>query len=220
MSVNSLHMFLGESHGTRRFLHRSGCDIHAANSFGCNAVLWSAQGPCTSESMAWLLESGADFGVVNSNGHSALHKAAQRGRSGAVKWLASTFLFEKDADAAFFVRPDIEGNSPSDLCGMEGHESLARWIAGREYDYFVRSTSTTSGDDDLLDNDDIPSWLQKDLREAKSCTKYHGCDTELQWGAGCGVRRIALRLLGPTSTRTTTSNAIAKVKMDDLNDID
>ncbi len=105
-----------------RYLHKSGCDIHTPNSFGCNAVLWSAQGTDTSETLAWLMEHGADFGLLNSNGHSALHKAAQRGSAGVVKWLVNTFLAgsrDHGIDWTVFIRPDTEGNCPSDLCGME-----------------------------------------------------------------------------------------------------
>eukprot|EP00581_Thalassiosira_minuscula_P014000 CAMPEP_0183715196 /NCGR_PEP_ID=MMETSP0737-20130205/9531_1 /TAXON_ID=385413 /ORGANISM="Thalassiosira miniscula, Strain CCMP1093" /LENGTH=676 /DNA_ID=CAMNT_0025944285 /DNA_START=1 /DNA_END=2027 /DNA_ORIENTATION=+ len=132
-------------------LYHSGSDIHTSNSFGCNAVLWSAQGTDTSEALRWLFCSNANFMAVNSNGHSALHKAAQRGNIESVRWLVHAFLLnkekrgnmkDKDDDAALFIGPDMEGHCPSDLCGMEGHEGLARWIADQECEYCVRTMTT------------------------------------------------------------------------------
>ncbi|KAL7539226.1 hypothetical protein ACHAXR_009102 [Thalassiosira sp. AJA248-18] len=199
-----------------KFLRKNGCDIHVINSFGCNAVLWSAQGAGTSDSMAWLLESGSDFSLINSNGHSALHKAAQRGCSGTIKWLVNTFLFDKDRDGALLIGPDMERNCPSDLCGMEGHESLAQWISKQECDYILRSIPCI---DHSFGNHSIPLWLQKDLHEAtpKGISSYIG-DTDIQWGAGCGVRRMALNLVGYSSK--TTSNEVEKEPINDFNGID
>ncbi len=92
----------------RRLLHRNGCDTHV-----CNAVLWGAQGAGTAESLAWLSQSGADFALVNANGHGALHKAAQRGGAGAVEWLVAALLSEEDGDAASLISTDADGNCPS-----------------------------------------------------------------------------------------------------------
>ena len=213
-------MLVGIIRAIGRFLHQSGCDIHITSSFGCNAVLWSAQGAGTSESIAWLFQSGSDFTLINSNGHSALHKAAQRGSSGAVKWLVNTFLLEKEIDAAFFIAPDMEGNCPSDLCGMEGHESLAEWISNKECDYFTRLIISATSVDDFLDNHCIPSWLQEDLHEAKTKTgtASHVNDMNARWGTGCGVRRMALGLLGYITR--STSNEVAIEPINDFNDID
>ena len=90
-----------------RLLFEEGADVHLPNKYGCNAALWWAQGLPAKEDFGVggvggrgedaaagasakedeALEAGAflrtnarvDFGAVNSNGHSALHKAGQRG---------------------------------------------------------------------------------------------------------------------------------------------
>jgi len=192
------------------------------NSFGCNAVLWSAQGAGTSDTMAWLLESGSDFRLVNSNGHGALHKAAQRGCSGTIKWLVeSLLLVGTSADASLFIGPDQEGHCPSDLCGMEGHESLAKWISKQECDYFIRAICTKYGGD-RFDYDCIPPWLQKDIHQAQTEYKaFQINDVSNQWGAGFGIRRIALTLLGLVGdTVEPSSNGVTIEPINDLNDID
>lgn len=196
-------------------------------------MLWSAQGAGSCETMAWLLESGSDFSKINSNGHGALHKAAQRGSSGAVKWLVNTFLLndKKEEDVvdwtSLFICPDVEGNFPSDLCGMEGHESLAQWILKHEYDCIIRSFTSTSSspDDTLLDmyHHCIPAWLQKDVHEALQCTTTthtNVMDTH-SWGAGCGVRRMALNLVRYfTRSASSQNEVVAAEPIDDINDID
>ena len=166
--------------------------------------------------MSWLLESGADFSLINSNGHGALHKAAQRGCSATIKWLLNTFLQDQDRDAALMIQPDVEGHCPSDLCGMEGHESLAKWIAKQECGYFI---AQTFGHAQQLDTGSLPDWIQKDLDKAKSghlTTQIS--DMSKQWGAGWGVRRITLNLLrripGPGLTVDKREPAI------DFDDID
>mmetsp|Transcript_9381 Transcript_9381/g.20339 ORF Transcript_9381/g.20339 Transcript_9381/m.20339 type:complete len:203 (-) Transcript_9381:59-667(-) len=201
-----------------KFLHRSGCDIHAANGFGCNAALWSAQGAGTAESMAWLLECGSDFRLVNSNGHGALHKAAQRGCGAAVRWLASAFLSKSDVNASSLVAPDAEGNCPSDLCGMEGRETLARWISRRECDYFARRSSSAKSVEDLAGDPRVPPWLRKELREAKACATSRVVEANDRWGAGRGARRVALNLLGRFAR--SASDEVTKEPINDFNDID
>ena len=105
---------------------------------------------------------------------------------------------------------------------MEGHESLAQWIAGRECDYFARFVPTASFGD-LCNDHRIPSWLQKDLREAKtlalSCTMASFTGIHGQWGAGCGVRRMTLALLGHIPGSTLNKVAI-ELKNNDVNAID
>lgn len=203
-----------------RFLHQSGCDIHKTNNFGCNAALWSAQGGGNSESMKWLFERGSDFGRINSNGHSALHKAAQRGSSGAVKWLASTFLVKKEGmDAAALIAPDNEGNCPSDLCGMEGHESLAHWLSNQECDYFLRAVTLSKSIDDVLGNQCIPCWFQKELQAALTWVKHRPTDTEVRWGAGRGARSMASHII-LNATRSIPKETAEIQSIKDFNDID
>lgn len=135
------------------FLRDAGCDIHAENSFGCNAVLWTAQGDATIETLSWLRNAGMDFYTVNSNGHTALHKAAQRGSITACKWIVDTFM-QDDPKGMIFIGPDAEGHCPSDLCSMDGHKELAQWMQTIEC-AFIRRYSVTKNT--------LPSWLQEEM---------------------------------------------------------
>lgn len=162
-----------------RFLHNRGCNINSLNSFGCNALLWCSQGAATPEILSWLHASGADFSLVNDNGHSALHKAAQRGNALACKWLVEKFLIDtsKNFDGFLFIGPDAEGACPSDLCGMNGHEGLAEWLSKHECDYVQRhatriqfTSNHATGPNHkcrklVLDNLTLPHWLQISSRE-------------------------------------------------------
>ena len=66
------------------------CDIHKLNSYGCNASQWGALNGDVD--MLRLLQSyGLDLGLLNLNGHSAVHKAAVNGRLDACKWLLTGF---------------------------------------------------------------------------------------------------------------------------------
>ena len=136
-----------------RFLRDAGCDIHAENNFGCNAVLWVAQGDATVETLSWIRHAGVDFYTVNSNGHTALHKAAQRGSMTACKWIVDTFMRD-DPKGLIFIGPDAEGHCPSDLCSMDGHKKLAKWMQIIECS-FVRRYSATKNS--------LPAWLQEEI---------------------------------------------------------
>lgn len=156
----------------------SGCDINSLNSFGCNALLWCAQGAATPEILSWLLESGANFSLVNDNGHSALHKAAQRGNEPACKWLVDRFITDvkNELDGLPFIGPDTEGACPSDLCGMNGHESLSNWLSKHECEYVrkvvshhLETTNNAHGPEIkcrmLLDESIIPLWLRQGVND-------------------------------------------------------
>ena len=144
----ALYLISGE-----RFLHQNGCDINSLNQFGCNALLWCSQGAATPEIFSWLHSTGADFTLVNDNGHSALHKAAQRGNASACKWLVDMYLHKPESDVdgqrgnasackwLLLIGPDAEGACPSDLCGMNGHENLAKWLSKQECDFVQRIVS-------------------------------------------------------------------------------
>lgn len=141
-----------------RFLRDAGCDVHAKNSFGCNAVLWAAQGDVNIETLSWLHQAGMDFYTVNSNGHSALHKAAQRGSITVCKWIVDTFLLQESDDpkGLIFIEPDAEGHCPSDLCCMDGYKELAEWMKTIECSFLRRCTSTSN-------HSALPGWFQKEI---------------------------------------------------------
>ena len=60
----------------------AGADLHAINSYGCNAIQWAAQADPDHgiRTCRWLQRRGLDLALLNRNGHSALHKAAVKGR--------------------------------------------------------------------------------------------------------------------------------------------
>lgn len=131
----------------------------SVNRFGCNAVLWAAQGTFEDPSLAvmeFLASVQCDFYLVNANGHGLLHKAAQRGRHALAVWFVERLMDRfalnpssngersdddedtcRDSDSSDFVLtrlvgPDAEGCTPSDLAGIEDHEELARYLARQE----------------------------------------------------------------------------------------
>ena len=106
--------------------------MSSTNSFGCNAVLWSAQ-----SSIQWLKSIELNMGLVNSNGHRMLHKSAQRGKNDVRQWIFETYQYppnrkddigNNNMDLLLRISPDEEGCCPSDLAGMEGFHSLANWL--------------------------------------------------------------------------------------------
>jgi hypothetical protein len=173
--------------------------------------------------MTWLLESGLEYNLINTNGHSAFHKAAQRGNAAAVQWLANKFLSGRTF-CQVFIGPDIEGNCPSDLCGMEGHENLAAWISGKECDCIIQMTEHSTSVEDLLENhsSNIPAWLVQDLlkivpRKPNDINSF--CTS---WGSGCGVRRMSIILMKHFVTPPTAQNnqKQATELVSQLNDLD
>jgi hypothetical protein len=65
------------------------CDVHARNRFKCNAALWAVQGTASIACLDLLSSYGSRFDAINSNGHGAFHKAAQRNKLRVVQWLVS-----------------------------------------------------------------------------------------------------------------------------------
>lgn len=154
-----------------KYLHGSCCDVHKINSFGCNAVLWCAQGEGNRlESMKWLRSIGCHMSLTNSNGHGALHKAAQRGRGDLVDWL----MEEVEKVTLEWIGPDSEGCCPSDLAGMEGHVDLAMSLVEHEA-ALVRVLHD-------VDNATIPGWLTSSNDESKYASNV--------WEPWGGTRRM------------------------------
>eukprot|EP00977_Amphora_coffeiformis_P014320 scaffold3967_cov179-Amphora_coffeaeformis.AAC.2 len=120
--------------------HEHNADMLTVNKFGCNALLWAAQGTATPATMEWLVQV-AECPVThtNGNGHGILHKAAQRNRPEIAAWFQDFFLklsieSQGHGPNQFFLLwgPDREGCTPSDLAGIEGHLELARQVCGCE----------------------------------------------------------------------------------------
>ena len=108
-------------------LAQSGANVHAINSYGCNATQWAAQvkgggtAPCE-----WLRSRGVTLGLNNYNGHSAIHKAAVKGNEEVCRWL----LCEGGLLAERHMGADGDGNTPASMAASEGHESLALKLDG------------------------------------------------------------------------------------------
>ena len=100
----------------------AGADLHAVNAYGCNAIQWACQ--CQADDAAaaltvgrWLARRGLDVGVLNCNGHSAVHKAALHGNRPMCEWLLGD---GGPLTAAEHMRPDKrDGSTPATLarCG-------------------------------------------------------------------------------------------------------
>jgi ankyrin repeat protein len=171
------------------------CDIHRINAFGCNAVLWCAQGERGGDVdiMIWLLSKGCNMMQVNFNGHGVLHKAAQRGNDAVCMWFLETIIttrkdskgvWDDDIQAVLpLLGPDTEGYCPSDLAGMEGHEELARTLVKWEMDWIA-----TNRDSLLQRTFSLPAWL---TMVPEGISMRPSSDKELFiWEPLGGVRRM------------------------------
>jgi ankyrin repeat protein len=105
-------------------------DVHARNSYGCNAVQWGAQSDVSENSdvCRWLQSVGLDLTLLNHNGHSAVHKAALKGNQRVCEWLLSPEVGLGSAH----LQADGDGNAPSRLARAEGFAALAAWLEAAE----------------------------------------------------------------------------------------
>jgi len=105
-------------------------DLHSRNAYGCNAIQWASQTDSSDglRVCRWLLDQGLDVGVLNCNGHSALHKAAVKGQAAVCEWLLSPQVGLGRAHLA----ADGDGNTPSLMARLEGHHELASYLQSAE----------------------------------------------------------------------------------------
>lgn len=193
--VSDIHASINDS--CFRYLHEQGCNIHNSNSFGCNAVLWFAQGEKgTLETLRWLQSIGCDLMLINVSGHGILHKAAQRGRRDVCSWFFDFCRKTHSMDPAQqretgfsllkIVGPDADGSCPSDLAGVEGYEELAKWLATNEMQLVQEYGKGQENGDDSQGL--IPTWLvtptrQKELIRTETITEF-------TWEPWSGVCRM------------------------------
>lgn len=158
------------------------------NSFGCNAVLWCAQGDGDLAVVKYLHTIGCKVSSINCNGHGVLHKAAQRGNDGVCQWFLSQFhqchndLCSEDL-TILHISPDIEGCCPSDLAGMEGHEELAKYLSVNEQTLASRILLSALSP--------LPEWVRTSIEKEYVSIKHSMEWAQTFWGPGGGVRRIA-----------------------------
>ena len=118
----------------------------------------------------------------NNNGHGVLHKAAQRGQGDVCLWFLDEcdHVGESEVGKIDQFGPDAEGYCPSDLAGMEGHESLARKLAVAEMSAVDKALSRG--------NAVIPEWLE-------DCSPVRVSSNEIYiWEKHGGVRRMKSRM--------------------------
>jgi ankyrin repeat protein len=109
----------------RWLVNEAGADLHAQNSFGCNAIQWAAQTASDDLKMSkWLLVAGLDLTLLNRNGHSAVHKAAVKGHRRICEWLLS----DEVGLGAAHLQADQDGNTPARMAAFEGFDELARYL--------------------------------------------------------------------------------------------
>lgn len=97
-------------------------DWSTLNSFGCNAAQWAAQAGNVAM-CEYLLTLGLDLKLLNNNGHSALHKAAVKGRQNVCEWLVNVAGLDET-----HMGPDGDGNTPAEMARLEGHTALSEWL--------------------------------------------------------------------------------------------
>lgn len=182
------------------------------NEFGCNAVLWAAQGENEVDIIQWLSSIHCDIYQINSNGHGVLHKAAQRGHFYTCKWLLHDIILSSskrewdknnDENIAKYIRvisPDVENYCPSDLAGMEGNEVLAAWLSQHEcelaYKFFKKSIRFNSIK--CATYTKVARWLYDEIIEIEknvSCVYANNLDV---WESGGGKRRMASYIVRKT----------------------
>ena len=75
----------------------------------------------------WLRDRGLDLAVLNHNGHSAVHKAAVKGRRDVCEWLLAE---DGGGLGARHLAADGDGNTPALMARLEGYDALSEWLDG------------------------------------------------------------------------------------------
>jgi len=166
--------------------------VKVVNKFGCNAALWCSQSTKDGlEAIKWLESIGNDINCINFNGHSVLHKSAQRGNQHFCKWIICRFERSKAANSLSLISPDAENCCPSDLAGMEGHSQLAEWLARQESEIALCAFTESQAVESMC----IPVWLKDGIRGAKHTVNR----TNLRglYESGAGIRRMSAHIVSP-----------------------
>ena len=107
------------------------------NAWGCRDAHWAAMGADAGVALAWLrrhVSKRAWRDAImepQAQGHTVFHKAAQRGRRGAISRLLMEF--EDDPDALMMaLAVDDAGRTPSEIAAAAGHDDTAALLARAE----------------------------------------------------------------------------------------
>ena len=134
-----LHLacFGGHAHAFELLVDH-GADPHRRNDWGCTAAHWIAMTKSQSKDEVWsfckeLQRRGVSFADKQMQGHTALHKAAQRKNRLVVEWMAGSEadggagLPESELRAAGM--PDAGGHTPSEIwLSVKGDKDFAEWM--------------------------------------------------------------------------------------------
>eukprot|EP00521_Asterionellopsis_glacialis_P006902 CAMPEP_0195283668 /NCGR_PEP_ID=MMETSP0707-20130614/2139_1 /TAXON_ID=33640 /ORGANISM="Asterionellopsis glacialis, Strain CCMP134" /LENGTH=523 /DNA_ID=CAMNT_0040342875 /DNA_START=41 /DNA_END=1615 /DNA_ORIENTATION=+ len=126
-----------------RLLLQHGASLECSNEWGCGVAHWVGMTRCESK---WetrdlcnlLLERGISYAIPQKQGHTALHKAAQRKNRHVIEWMSQrkdeggAGLSEEDQKKAGL--PDKGGHKPSDIWkSVGGQDSFAKWMKGLQW---------------------------------------------------------------------------------------
>ena len=120
---------------TAKFLiEECGADINKQNEWGCDVSHWACMSVTESIDQRenciklcnYLKSIDMVFTNVQRQGHTPLHKAAQKNNEHVIKWLANNF---DDCDRRLLGAEDKCGNRPSDIfLSTGGSEKFAKWM--------------------------------------------------------------------------------------------
>ena len=129
----------GQYETVKYLIEESGANVHAKNDWGCSVAHWIAMTISKSESdirrlCSYLKAQNVSFVEVQGQGHTVLHKAAQRGNRHIIQWMADS---QDDNGGAGLTTsqkelagaPDLGGHKPSDIWkSMAGDDDFASWM--------------------------------------------------------------------------------------------
>lgn len=134
-----LHMACYGGHvNAVQFLIKAGANVHATNEWGCGSAHWVGMTKSSSSNDVRTLcqvlkAANVSFFIPQKQGHSPLHKAAQRQNRHVIEWLA-----DADNEVGAGLSPeerkrageaDFGGHRPSEIwLSLGGEESFAAWM--------------------------------------------------------------------------------------------
>jgi hypothetical protein len=142
--TTALHMACYGGHAkVAEFLMEQGANVHVVNDWGCGCAHWVGMTKSESTDQVralcrFLQKAGVSFVASQKQGHSPLHKAAQRMNRHVIQWMmehtdrgGAGLDTEQRKDAA---TPDLGGHRPSEIwCSVGGDEAFAE-IIKREFE--------------------------------------------------------------------------------------
>lgn len=126
-----------------KLLLEHGADLQVKNDWGCTVAHWLAMSStnnmdCASEQIyrefcRYVQCQGVSFVLPQRQGHSAVHKAAQRRNHVLLQWLSQTKELGgaglSEQDKVLAGTPDLGGHRPSDIWqNVGGEESTTSWL--------------------------------------------------------------------------------------------